>query len=66
MITHGKVPAADAAKAVGKVYDLAGLENPPLRLVLGKGAVKQVKAKAVDMGKNAEEFESWSEDLLPN
>ena len=59
------VPAADASKAVEKIFELSLLGAPPLRLVLGKGAVKQVKAKAAEMLKNADEFEDWSKDLVP-
>ena len=59
----GFTPTGDARKAMEAVYRLALLEDPPLRLPLGKGAVAAVKAHAEVLKANVEAYGSWSEDL---
>ena len=53
---------ADPTKAVRRIYDLTLLQDPPLRLVLGKRAVHMVKEKAKHLEQDAVKYEAWSEE----
>ncbi|KAH8104677.1 hypothetical protein BXZ70DRAFT_608168 [Cristinia sonorae] len=53
----------DPEKAVDRIYDLAGLEDPPMRLLLGKDAIGRLRAQQVNLLADAEKYESWSEGL---
>ncbi|RPD54574.1 NAD(P)-binding protein [Lentinus tigrinus ALCF2SS1-7] len=53
----------DTAKAVQKVFELTRLQNPPLRLPLGRDAVKFLSDTAAEYLKVVEEYASWSDDL---
>ncbi|THG96423.1 hypothetical protein EW026_g5403 [Hermanssonia centrifuga] len=53
----------DAVKAIAKVYDLAQLENPPLRLPLGKDTVAGFREKLAKIVADVDRYESWSEGL---
>ena len=67
MITNpdgGEVPSVDVAKAVAKIYELTLLPTPPLRLVLGKDALRNVRKQLGLVADDVDTFESWSEDLL--
>lgn len=54
----------DSNKGVEKLYQLTTLENPPLRLVLGKNAFAPIREQLHIVEKDMNEYESWSEDLL--
>jgi len=53
----------DPEKAVREMYKVTLLDNPPLRLPLGKDAVKHIKASLKKKLDELNTFESWSEDL---
>ena len=53
----------DLNKGVAKIYELACLQNPPLRLPLGKDAVESVKAQLASVTAEVEKYESWSDNL---
>ena len=55
---------SDVNKGVEKIWELSRLESPPHHLPLGMDAVKFLKDKGVELIKAAEEYESWSHDLL--
>ncbi|EGN93821.1 hypothetical protein SERLA73DRAFT_188923 [Serpula lacrymans var. lacrymans S7.3] len=54
----------DPEKAAQKMYEVAGLDNPPPRLALGKDCLKSVRTKTEGLTANLNEYESWSDDLL--
>ena len=54
----------DAKKAVAKIYQLARLDDPPLRLALGKDCINMLRTKLDELAKGVDKYESWSEDLL--
>ena len=56
-----KRPSAD--KAVQKVYKLAALPNPPIRLPVGKDMIVAIREEVSQLTSATETFESWSEDL---
>jgi short-subunit dehydrogenase len=53
----------DPNKMVKKVWELARLENPPFRILLGKDAWGGVEAKRKRDWEEWEKYRSWSEDL---
>ncbi|CAL1712857.1 unnamed protein product [Somion occarium] len=53
----------DPNKAVIKLYELASLENPPLRLPIGKDAIGFVKDQLEQVARDRESFAHWSDDL---
>ena len=53
----------DLRKAVAKIYALAGLEDPPMRLPLGKDAVKGIRDQIASVAAEVDKYESWSDDL---
>ncbi|RDX40713.1 NAD(P)-binding protein [Lentinus brumalis] len=53
----------DTAKAVQKVFELTRLASPPLRLPLGRDAVKFLSDTAAEYLKVVEEYASWSDNL---
>ena len=53
----------DLQKAVAKIHELGSLDNPPLRLPLGKDAVQAFRAQIASVTANVDLYESWSEDL---
>ncbi|ESK82462.1 NAD-P-bindingprotein [Moniliophthora roreri MCA 2997] len=53
----------DPDKLSQTILKLSRLDNPPLRLVLGKDAVAKVKAKLRQMQEELEQYEEWSADL---
>ena len=53
----------DTAKAVQKVFQLTRLSSPPLRLPLGRDAVKFLSDTAIEYLKVVEEYASWSDNL---
>lgn len=57
-----KLPG-DVNKAIVKIYELAGLDNPPLRLPLGKDVVSSLKAQIASLTDTVDKYESWSENL---
>ena len=50
-------------KIVGRMYDAAGLPNPPLRLPLGADTLEQVRAQIKNIGENLEAYASWSDGI---
>ena len=53
----------DPKKAVSKIWELAALENPPLRLVLGKDAFMHIRGQVESVTAEIAKYESWSGDL---
>ena len=62
-VSGGFVAPGDARKGMEKVYNLASLEQPPLRLPLGKEAVAAARAKTSAFLADTVKYESWSEGL---
>ncbi|KAM5540770.1 hypothetical protein V8D89_005414 [Ganoderma adspersum] len=60
----GFVPPGDPRKGMETVYKLASLEQPPLRLQLGKDAVGAARAKTSAFLADTDKYESWSEGLV--
>ncbi|KAF8660896.1 hypothetical protein AX16_001525 [Volvariella volvacea WC 439] len=56
----------DPDKHSQAIFRLAALENPPLRLVLGKDARENIREKLNKLSKEFEECEDWSDDLALN
>lgn len=54
---------ADPAKAAEKLYHLAQLPEPPLRLPLGKDAVSTVEGRIEHLKEIVAKYGSWSHDL---
>ncbi|KAM5540092.1 hypothetical protein V8D89_006232 [Ganoderma adspersum] len=54
---------SDASKAVQKIYQLSELASPPLRLLLGKDINKGVREYIAQLTKEADVYESWSDNL---
>lgn len=54
----------DVQKAVQKIYDVAKLPDPPMRLVLGKDAVETIRGQLGKVLEDVAKYEAWSEDLL--
>ncbi|KAJ3554936.1 hypothetical protein NM688_g2847 [Phlebia brevispora] len=59
---HLKLPN-DLDKGVEKIYELSKLENPPLRLPLGKDSIGAIKAQIEEIASEVEKYESWSNEL---
>lgn len=53
----------DAAKAVKQILRVTDLEQPPLRLPLGKDALGTIEANLNSIIANVKEYASWSDDL---
>ena len=62
--TRGAVPSGDVAKAVRKIYELACLAQPPLRLVLGKDALVSARRQMQMIVADIDAYEAWSDDLM--
>ncbi|THG94377.1 hypothetical protein EW026_g7084 [Hermanssonia centrifuga] len=58
--------SGDAGKAIAKVYNLAQLEDPPLRLPLGNDAVTGFREKVAKILTDVDKYKSWSEGLAIN
>ena len=54
----------DVDKAVRKIYDVSELENPPMRLALGKDCLENTRVRAQQLTRDLDGYEKWSEDLL--
>lgn len=54
---------SDPKLAIERFYELASLENPPMRLVLGKDCIVGVRRKLKSMAGEVDTYESWSECL---
>ena len=52
-------------KTVAKIHQLATLDNPPLHLALGKDALGAIRNQIELLGKELEQYESWSAALSP-
>ena len=53
----------DPRKGTQKVYDLSKLENPPLRLVLGRDSIESVRGQLEHIKGDIGKYESWSDDV---
>jgi len=53
----------DVEKAIGQVLRLSRLEDPPLRLMLGKEAFPVIRDKLKGFSGELDRYESWSSDL---
>ena len=51
------------AKAVEKINQLSTLDDPPIRLALGKDAVQLARAHIAVVTGDLDKYESWSENL---
>ena len=58
-----KIHWSDPVKGVQKVYELSQLEDPPLRLLLGKDAHRNVAKYLGRVTREVEQYASWSDDL---
>ncbi|PIL34382.1 hypothetical protein GSI_03157 [Ganoderma sinense ZZ0214-1] len=58
-----KLGFSDASKAVKKIYELSELTSPPLRLLLGKDVNRGVRQYIAQLTKEADAYESWSDNL---
>ncbi|TFK33040.1 NAD-P-binding protein [Crucibulum laeve] len=59
-----KIINGDTNKAAQAFLRLVLLPDPPLRLPMHKNVVEAFKMKAASLLKDAEKYESWSDDLL--
>lgn len=59
MMTNG----ADVKLAVVEVYKLSELEQPPLRLPLGKDSINIIRQQLAAITADVDKYESWSEKL---
>lgn len=53
----------DTAKAAAVIYRLSELEDPPMRLPLGKHAVRLAREKMDAVKRDVDAYEGWSEGL---
>ncbi len=60
---RGRNGSQDPNKASIKIFDLSLLQDPPLRLVLGKDAVAAGKAQVASFTSEIKKYEEWSENL---
>lgn len=51
-------------KAASRIYDLAELENPPLRLALGEDCVNAIRGKLTAVLEDLDKYASWSRNLV--
>ena len=58
-----KLGFGDPAKGVQKVYELSKLENPPLRLLLGKDINRYTREYIAQLTKEVDEYAAWSDNL---
>ncbi|KZV83104.1 NAD(P)-binding protein [Exidia glandulosa HHB12029] len=56
--------ANKAEDAADRVWKLAQLETPPLRLVLGADAVRVMREKIAVLNDTVDTYESWSDNML--
>ncbi|PCH34687.1 NAD(P)-binding protein [Wolfiporia cocos MD-104 SS10] len=52
----------DVNKAAEVIYKVAGLDNPPVHLPLGHGAVEIAKKKVASLLADVEKYASWSDE----
>ena len=57
-------PSGDPIKAAVKILAVALVPNPPLRLVLGQHAVKNIRSQMHSILVDVDSYETWSEDLM--
>ncbi|TCD71474.1 hypothetical protein EIP91_008854 [Steccherinum ochraceum] len=50
-------------KAAERLYELAGLEDPPMRLVLGSDAIRRTRQQSAAVAVEVDKFEAWSDGL---
>lgn len=53
----------NANKAAVKIYELAGLKNPPLHFPLGQDALAAAATKSKIYAEASEKYKSWSDDV---
>ena len=53
----------DTRRMMQMCYKVADLEDPPLRLVIGRDAVSAVREKIKKMTQMVDQYESWSKGL---
>lgn len=53
----------DPDKLSKAVYKLTGLEDPPLRLMLGRDMLETAKGKIAKMKEEMESYASWSDNI---
>jgi hypothetical protein len=56
---HG-TQAGDPAKAAKVFYDLAVMNNPPMRCIVGTDAYELINKKIESYTESIKEFENWS------
>ena len=54
----------DLDKGIAKIYELSKLQNPPVRLQLGKDSIQAVRTQIASVAGELDHYESWSDDLL--
>lgn len=58
------VSNGDVNKAVDVIYKLSQLDAPPLRMTIGKDAIKYAKAQLKKLTEEVEKYENYSDDLV--
>ena len=53
----------DPKKSAELLHRVAGLQDPPLRLAVGRDAIAHMRKKLVVVAGNLDEYETWSEGL---
>ena len=57
------VNVSSLERIVAKMYDAAGLEDPPLRLPLGEDTVELLGSQLKGLQENLEKWKGWSKGL---
>ncbi|CAL1703540.1 unnamed protein product [Somion occarium] len=63
-LASGKEIGSDTAQGVEKIYELACLSEPPMRLALGIDAIRDIRAELKGVEADVGKYESWSEGLV--
>ncbi|KAI0073378.1 NAD(P)-binding protein [Panus rudis PR-1116 ss-1] len=60
-LKEGSIHQQDPDKAAAKIYEVAYMTDPPLRLPVGADAVATIKAKSAHLAEVAEKYGSWAD-----
>ena len=61
----GAEPLGNTKKAITKLYELSLLDDPPLRLPIGKDSVALIRQELQSRLALLEKYESWSDGIAP-
>ena len=62
-LSNTNAKRADPMKAMQRVYDLAALPDPPIRLPLGQDMITAARAEIASLTESVDKYETWSDDL---